>query len=103
MAAMRLFSHVKDLCERELFVPAIYFKNSTALVVHDYHVAEKLKENPTYTNDFNNKCYSLSINIYINTRTTYNSTVNNYTNFSTKNPAKSSTYAATKSLHLPHI
>ena len=42
--AVRLFSHVKDLYERELFVPALYFKNSTELVVHDYHVAEKLKK-----------------------------------------------------------
>ena len=25
LAAVRLFSHVKDLCEQELFVPAIYF------------------------------------------------------------------------------
>ena len=42
MAAVRLFSHLKDLCERKIFVPTIYFKNSTELVVHDYHIAEKL-------------------------------------------------------------
>ena len=40
MEAERLFYHVKDLCEQEIFVPTIYFKNSTELLVYDYHVAE---------------------------------------------------------------
>ena len=46
MALVRLFSHVKDLRKREHFVPAKYFKNSTELVVQDYHVAKKFKEEP---------------------------------------------------------
>ena len=44
MSAVRLFYHVKNLWERDIFVLAIHILYSTTLVLYFYLVSEKLKK-----------------------------------------------------------